>query len=77
MRGLRVTSHLKQEAGFRKKNVYLLMSSSDSSVSDQLSKSRHCVRKSLLQSTVCIFVFVSAEMCIKKARGGKRKKETE
>lgn len=57
-----VTSHLKTEAGDRKKNIYLLMSSSVSSVSDQLLKSRHRVRMSLLQSTVCIFVFVSGNM---------------
>lgn len=42
----------KKEAGDRKKNIYLLMSWSVSSVSDQLSKSRQCVRMSLLQSTV-------------------------
>lgn len=44
----------KKEEGDR--NVYLLTSSSDSSVSDQLSKSRQCVRISPFQSTVCICV---------------------
>lgn len=45
-----------QEEGDRKRNLYLLTSSSDSSVSDQLSKSGHCVRRSLERSAMCIFV---------------------
>lgn len=64
MRGQRVTSDLKKRAGRRnrKKNIYLLKSSSVSSVSDQLSKSCQCVRMSLRQSTVCILAFVGGNV---------------
>lgn len=51
-----------QEEGDRKRNLYLLTSSSDSSVSDQLSKSGHRVRRSLERSAMCIFVFITRRM---------------
>lgn len=50
-------SHPKQEVGDWKKNLYLPMSSSDSSASDQLSKSRNCVRMNLRPSAACICVY--------------------
>lgn len=50
------------EEGDRKRNLYLLTSSSDSSVSDQLSKSGHCVSRSLERSAMCIFVFITRWM---------------
>lgn len=51
-----------REEGDRKSNLYLLTSSSDSSVSDQLSKSGHCVRRSLESSAMCIFVLITRRM---------------
>lgn len=51
-----------QEAGDWERNLYLLTSSSDSSVSERLSKSRHGVRRSLEHSAVCIFVLITRGM---------------
>lgn len=49
----RSEGHFTSETG-RRAYVYLLMSSSDSSVSDQLSKPRHRVRASQLRVHLCV-----------------------
>lgn len=67
----KMRSHPKQEVGDWK-NLYLPMSASDSSASDQLSKSCHSVRMNLRQSAACICVY--EQKYSKTQEGGRERK---
>lgn len=70
----RSEGHFTSETG-RRAYVYLLMSSSDSSVSDQLSKPRHRVRASQLRVHLCVCEW----KCVRedKKTRGQRERERE